>query len=43
MKRKVLGAVEALRDGVTQVVIADGRVTGPIQRALAGQGTVIAQ
>jgi acetylglutamate/LysW-gamma-L-alpha-aminoadipate kinase len=43
MKRKVLGAVEALEDGVSQVIIADGRVPGPIQRALAGQGTVIAQ
>lgn len=42
MKRKVLGAVEALQDGVSQVIIADGRVQGPIQRALAGQGTVIA-
>jgi acetylglutamate/LysW-gamma-L-alpha-aminoadipate kinase len=42
MKRKVLGAVEALQDGVNQVIIADGRVQGPIQRALAGQGTVIA-
>lgn len=42
MKRKVLGAVEALREGVGQVIIADGRVQGPIQRALAGEGTVIA-
>lgn len=41
MKRKVLGAVEALHDGVSQVIIADGRVEGPIQRALAGYGTVI--
>ncbi len=42
MKRKVLGAVEALRDGVGQVIIADGRVQRPIRRALAGEGTVIA-
>ena len=41
MKRKLLGAIEALRDGVGQVVIADGRVAQPLQRALAGQGTVI--
>jgi acetylglutamate/LysW-gamma-L-alpha-aminoadipate kinase len=41
MKRKILGAVEALRDGVEQVVIADGRVDRPLRRALAGQGTVL--
>ena len=41
MKKKMLGAVEALNDGVGQVVIADGRVDQPLQRALAGQGTVI--
>jgi acetylglutamate/LysW-gamma-L-alpha-aminoadipate kinase len=41
MKRKILAAVEALHDGVRQVVIADGRVAQPLQRALAGQGTVI--
>ena len=41
MKRKVLGAIEALRDGVGQVIIADGRVGQPLHRALAGHGTVI--
>lgn len=41
MKRKLLGAVEALQDGVGQVIIGDGRVAQPLQRALAGQGTVI--
>jgi acetylglutamate/LysW-gamma-L-alpha-aminoadipate kinase len=41
MKRKVLGAVEALRDGVEEVIIADGRVDRPLRRALAGQGTVL--
>lgn len=41
MKRKVLGAVEALQGNVGRVIIADGRVESPIQRALAGQGTVI--
>jgi [amino group carrier protein]-L-2-aminoadipate 6-kinase len=42
MKKKVLGAEEALQGGVRQVVIADGRVEEPIFRALAGKGTVIA-
>lgn len=42
MKKKVLGAEEALLGGVKQVVIADGRVEDPISRALAGKGTVIA-
>ena len=41
MKRKLLGAIEALHAGVGQVVIADGRVAQPLRRALAGQGTVI--
>jgi acetylglutamate/LysW-gamma-L-alpha-aminoadipate kinase len=41
MKRKILGAIEALNDGVSQVIIADGRVSQPLQNALAGRGTVI--
>jgi acetylglutamate/LysW-gamma-L-alpha-aminoadipate kinase len=41
MKKKLLGATEALTDGVERVVIADGRIEQPVQRALAGQGTVI--
>lgn len=41
MKKKVLGASEALGLGVKQVVFADGRVEQPIQRALEGKGTVI--
>jgi len=41
MKRKVLGAVEALRDGAGQVILADGRVDQPVQSALAGNGTVV--
>jgi acetylglutamate/LysW-gamma-L-alpha-aminoadipate kinase len=41
MKRKIVGAVEALRDGAGRVIIADGRVTQPLQQALAGQGTII--
>ncbi|MBC7224685.1 MAG: [LysW]-aminoadipate kinase [Anaerolineae bacterium] len=42
MKKKLIGTMEALQSGVAQVVIADGRVPHPLQRALAGQGTVIA-
>jgi acetylglutamate/LysW-gamma-L-alpha-aminoadipate kinase len=41
MKKKVLGAVEALGSGVQEVVIADGRVDQPLKRALLGHGTVI--
>ena len=39
MKRKVLAAQEALEQGVKGVVIADGRVTNPVLRALEGAGT----
>jgi acetylglutamate/LysW-gamma-L-alpha-aminoadipate kinase len=42
MKKKVMGAVEALAGGVERVIFADGRIEGPIRAALAGQGTVIA-
>ncbi len=41
MKKKVLGAAEALKGGVSRVVIADGRISNPISSALAGNGTVI--
>jgi [amino group carrier protein]-L-2-aminoadipate 6-kinase len=41
MKKKVLGAGEALSGGVGQVIIADGRVEQPISKALQGNGTVI--
>jgi acetylglutamate/LysW-gamma-L-alpha-aminoadipate kinase len=41
MKKKVLGAQEALQGGVGQVIIADGRIENPIYTALAGSGTVI--
>ncbi len=40
MKRKVLGAQEAIEQGVRRVVIGDGRVHHPIRAALDGQGTV---
>jgi acetylglutamate/LysW-gamma-L-alpha-aminoadipate kinase len=41
MKKKVMGAQEALAGGVGRVVFADGRVERPVQQALAGEGTVI--
>jgi acetylglutamate/LysW-gamma-L-alpha-aminoadipate kinase len=41
MKKKILGAQEALQGGVGQVIIADGRIENPISTALAGNGTVI--
>lgn len=41
MKMKVLGAAEAVAAGVGRVIFADGRVEAPVQRALAGEGTVI--
>lgn len=40
-KKKVIAAREALDRGIGQVVFADGRVDRAIQKALAGQGTVI--
>jgi acetylglutamate/LysW-gamma-L-alpha-aminoadipate kinase len=42
MKKKVLGAAEALAGGVGRVILGDARVARPISRALEGQGTVIA-
>ena len=41
MKKKVLGASEALQLGVAQVIFADGRVEQPVSKALEGKGTVI--
>jgi acetylglutamate/LysW-gamma-L-alpha-aminoadipate kinase len=41
MKKKVLGAQEALKGGVRRVVISDGRIQHPITNALSGNGTVI--
>ena len=40
MKRKVLGVQEALKGGVSEVIIADGRTEHPILEALNGSGTV---
>ena len=41
MKKKVMGAVEAIDEGVGKVIFADGRVDHPISNALAGGGTHI--
>lgn len=41
MKKKVLGAQEALQGGVQKVIIADGRLSNPITAALEGRGTII--
>jgi acetylglutamate/LysW-gamma-L-alpha-aminoadipate kinase len=41
MKKKVMGAQEALAGGLKRIVFADGRVENPVRRALAGEGTVI--
>jgi [amino group carrier protein]-L-2-aminoadipate/L-glutamate 6-kinase len=41
MKKKVMGAIEAIAAGVRKVIFADGRVNEPITRALAGAGTHI--
>jgi acetylglutamate/LysW-gamma-L-alpha-aminoadipate kinase len=41
MRIKVLGAIEAIEQGVGQVIFGDARIEAPIQAALAGRGTVI--
>jgi acetylglutamate/LysW-gamma-L-alpha-aminoadipate kinase len=41
MKKKVLGASEALNLGVAKVIFADGRTEHPLADALAGKGTTI--
>ncbi len=41
MKKKVMGAAEAVQAGVKRVIFADGRGETPVQDALAGKGTVI--
>lgn len=43
MKKKVLGAKEALAAGVGRVVIGDGRRDRPISDALSGMGTIISK
>jgi len=41
MKKKILGAAEAIRQGVKEVIFADGRIDKPISGALIGKGTII--
>jgi acetylglutamate/LysW-gamma-L-alpha-aminoadipate kinase len=41
MKKKLLGAIEAVHDGVGKVILADGRVPQPLHQALSGHGTTI--
>ncbi|MCL4466347.1 MAG: [LysW]-aminoadipate kinase [Chloroflexi bacterium] len=41
MKKKVMGAAEALAEGVREVVFADARGENAVSRALEGKGTVI--
>lgn len=43
MKKKVMGAQEALAQGIGRVIFADGRVEQPVRQALAGEGTVIGE
>lgn len=41
MKKKLLGAREALEGGVDRVILGDGQIEAPVSQALAGRGTVI--
>ena len=41
MKKKVLGAANAVKGGVGRVIFGDARVEAPITKALAGAGTVV--
>jgi len=41
MKKKVLGAADAVKGGVGRVIFGDARVEAPITKALAGAGTVV--
>ena len=41
MKKKVLGAAEAVQGGVKRVVFGDARGEGSVRRALEGVGTVV--
>ena len=41
MKKKVIGAMEALDNGVTEIYWGDSRIKNPISNALAGKGTII--
>ena len=41
MKKKVLGAAEAVSGGVRRVIFGDARAGQPVSAALEGQGTVV--
>lgn len=41
MKKKVMGAAEAVQQGVGRVVFGDARIPQPVRSALSGKGTVI--
>ncbi len=41
MKKKVLGAAEAVQGGVGKVIFGDARLEQSVQKALSGQGTVV--
>lgn len=41
MRIKVLGAIEALQEGIGRIVFGDARIEAPVRAALAGRGTVI--
>jgi [amino group carrier protein]-L-2-aminoadipate 6-kinase len=41
MKKKIMGAIEALDLGVKKVIFSDARIENPITRALEGEGTII--
>jgi acetylglutamate/LysW-gamma-L-alpha-aminoadipate kinase len=41
MRIKVLGAIEALQEGIGRVVFGDARIPSPVSQAMAGRGTVI--
>ena len=41
MKKKVLGATEAIAAGVEQVIFGDARHARPIWNSMNGEGTVI--
>ncbi len=41
MKKKVMGAAEAIESGLKEVVFADARLDKPVTNAMNGKGTVI--
>lgn len=43
MKKKVLGASEAIAGGVAQVIFGDARIEQPVTSAMRGRGTVISR